>query len=67
MYGHKQNLASPPRIIDPANPANNLYSSAIGKPREKDDPEEDWKILASRIYSLDLRIPLDRPLDIPRF
>ena len=58
LYEHKQNLPPPPRIIDPANPANNLYSSGIGSAWKKDNPEKDWEVLASQINSLNLSKPL---------
>ena len=50
-------MATIPRIIDPANPANNLYDTGIGKQCKEDGPEKYWKFLASRIDTLDLSIP----------
>lgn len=49
----KFNSRSPPYIIDPANPSNNLYISGItkGQPYHADG---DWGNFHSRIHSLNL-------------
>ena len=49
----KFNIRSPPYIIDPANPSNNLYISGITKGQSY-YPDGDWMKFRSRINSLNL-------------
>ena len=56
---------SPPRIMDPANPANNLYLTGVGKygPYERRGEYEvgdgDWTSLQRLIGTLDLSKPVE--------
>lgn len=58
-------LPSRPRIIDPANPANNLYITGIGNqpPNERDSDYEpgdgNWAELKEHIHTLDLSKPVE--------
>ena len=44
-------LPSPPRIIDPANPANNVWESGVR-------PAGQSSVLVSKIDSIDLSTPI---------
>ena len=48
-------LPDPPRIIDPANPANNVYLSGIGR-SEYGPGDGRWSVLAQKIGTLNLAI-----------
>jgi len=48
-------LPDPPRIIDPANPANNVYLSGIGR-SEYGAGDGRWSVLAGKIGTLNLAI-----------
>ena len=60
LASYQSIIPSCPRIIDPANPSNNLYQTGIGKyyPNSKaSDYEEgdgDWTLLVRYIDSIDL-------------
>ncbi|KAL5477772.1 hypothetical protein EMCRGX_G024614 [Ephydatia muelleri] len=60
LASYRDMIPSPPRIIDPANPSNNLYYTGIGRyyPNSKaSDYEEgdgDWTLLVRYIDSIDL-------------
>lgn len=49
-----------PRIVDPANPANNVYLSGIGPSPYGARGEGKWEKIAAKISSLDLTIPAER-------
>lgn len=55
----------PPRILDPANPANNLYLTGIsgGGPYERTSDygpgDGDWSALTMHIHSLNLIKPVE--------
>ena len=55
---YPQLLPDPPCIVDPANPANNLYTTGINRcpPKERDKPGGDgnWTRFKGQIGSLDL-------------
>lgn len=53
FYGHE--IEKIPRVIDPCNPAANYYYRGMNA---RVSIEEAWEILASKIDSLDLTIPL---------
>ena len=48
-------LPDPPRIIDPANPANNVYLSGIGK-SSYGPGDGRWSLFAQKIDTLNLAI-----------
>ena len=54
-----------PRILDPANPANNLYRTGIGRynAHEKHSDSEpgdgDWSVFKRTIHTLDLSQPVE--------
>ena len=43
-----------PRIVDPANPANNLYETGIGTFKERHRRDEGWQALVANIHTVDL-------------
>lgn len=53
-------IPSRPRIIDPANPSNNLYKTGIGKyypnstASDYEEGDGDWTLLVRYIDSIDL-------------
>ena len=52
---YKDLLPSRPRVIDPANPANNVWESGFIPPGQS-------AIFVSRIHSIDLSIPILKPM-----
>lgn len=53
-------LPPPPRIVDPVNPANNLYLSGVGPV----DAGGRWDIFAAKIRSFDISITAERMMKI---
>ena len=51
---YKDLLPPPPRIVDPANPANNLYESGIRKRKVIPKEENDWTPFAKEVANLNI-------------
>ena len=45
------------RILDPANPFNNVYRSGVSNSSDTKDVETEWDLIVRRIDSLDLTEP----------
>lgn len=60
LASYRDMIPSPPRIIDPANPSNNLYYTGIGqyypnsKASDYEEGDGDWTLLVRYIDSIDL-------------
>ena len=53
-------LPQPPRIIDPVNPANNVYLSGVSPPSKG---RRRWDLFKERISSIDLSITATQILE----
>ena len=54
-----------PRIVDPANPANNLHETGISgyynkKCRDYGDGDGDWRKFVQCVDTLDLNVPVEQ-------
>ena len=45
-----------PRIVDPVNPANNVYLSGVGKNYDAVDDQEKWRMLREKISKIDITL-----------
>ena len=65
--GHYRSVvpSSVPRIIDPANPSNNLYDTGIGyycaneKSCDFEQGDGDWTAFKKKIHTVDLTKPME--------
>ena len=45
-----------PRIVDPVNPANNVYLSGVGKNYVAVDDQEKWRMLREKISKINITL-----------